>query len=117
MSKIKTREITIKQSKGGFSIGKSSKLSKKDYDFSAMQALRQLLSNEKARMLHVIKTKQPSSIYDLAKKLERGFKAVNDDVKLLQRFGFVELVPEKTKNRTRHKPQIISDNIIINIKI
>lgn len=117
MPKTKTREITIKQSKGTFSLGKGSKISKKDYDFSGMLALRQLLSNEKARMLHVIKTKHPSSIYKLAKKLERGFKAVNDDIKLLQRFGFVDLIPEKTKNRTRYKPQIISDNININIKI
>jgi len=117
MTKSRIREITIKESKGAFSIFKKSKISKKDYDFSGMQALRQLLSNEKARMLDVIKNQKPKSIYDLAKKLDRGFKSVNDDVKLLERFGFIEFIEEKTKNRIRHKPKIIVDTITININI
>ncbi|HJX51096.1 MAG TPA: hypothetical protein VJ438_06560 [Candidatus Nanoarchaeia archaeon] len=112
----KTRDISIYESKGAFFFRKS-KTTKADYDFSGIQALRQLLSNEKARILHVIKTQKPSSIYDLAKKLNRGFKAVNDDIKLLERFGFVELVEEKTKNRIRHKPEIVVDTVTINISI
>lgn len=115
--KTKTREITITESKGTFSIFKKQKASKEDYDFSGIFTLRQLLSNEKARILHVIKTQEPKSIYDLAKKLNRGFKSVNDDVKLLERFGFIDLVEEKTKNRIRHKPEIVVDMITINIKI
>tara|TARA_Y100000034_G_scaffold136499_1_gene213374 strand:- start:1159 stop:1512 length:354 start_codon:yes stop_codon:yes gene_type:complete len=117
MPKIKTREITVIESKGAFSIFKKSGTSKKDYDFSGVLALRQLLSNEKARILHTIKTQKPNSIYDLAKKLKRGFKSVNDDLKLLQRFGFIELVEEKTKNRKRHKPEIVAETIIIHLKI
>jgi predicted transcriptional regulator len=110
------REITIKRSKGAFSIFKKGS-SKENYDFSGILALRQLLSNQKARILHVIKTQEPKSIYDLAKKLSRGFKSVNDDVKLLERFGFVELVEEKTKNRIRYRPAILVDTITINVKI
>ncbi|MCK4647614.1 ArsR family transcriptional regulator [Candidatus Pacearchaeota archaeon] len=110
------REITIKGGKGAFSIFKKSS-SKENYDFSGILALRQLLSNEKARILHVIKTQKPQSIYELAKKLERGFKSVNDDVKLLERFGFIELIEEKTKNRTRHRPAIVVDTITINVKV
>ncbi|MFA4952951.1 MAG: hypothetical protein WC584_01905 [Candidatus Pacearchaeota archaeon] len=117
MTKTKTREITITESKGTFSIFKKQGTSKEDYDFSGLLALRQLLSNEKARILNVIKTQEPKSIYDLSKKLGRGFKSVNDDIKLLERFGFIELTKEKTKNRTRHKPKIVTDNIIINLKI
>ena len=93
------------------------KISKKDYNFSGLLALRQLLNNEKARMIHVIKTQNPASIYDLAKKLGRGFKAVNDDLKLLERFGFIELVAEKHQNRTRHKPQIVVDSVTIHVEI
>ncbi len=110
------REITIKGEKEAFSIFKKGSSGKK-YDFSGILALRQLLSNEKARILHVIKTRKPQSIYDLAKKLNRGFKAVNDDVKLLERFGFIELIEEKTKNRTRYRPEIVVDTITINVKI
>ena len=110
------REITIKRSKGTFSIFKKSS-SKEDYDFSGILALRQLLSNQKARILHVIKTQKPQSIYQLAKKLERGFKSVNDDVKILERFGFIELIEEKTKNRVRHRPVILVDTVTLNVKI
>jgi len=117
MARQKTREITIVESKGAFSLFKKTPESKGDYDFSGVLALRQLLSNEKARILHTIKTQNPSSIYELAKKLKRGFKSVNDDIKLLQKFGFVELSEEKTKNRKRHKPEIVADIITIHLKI
>jgi len=113
----KIREITITESKGAFSIFKWQTPTKEDYDFSGLSALRQLLSNEKARILHTIKTQKPSSIYDLAKKLGRSFKSVNDDIKLLNRFGFVELVEEKTKNRKRHKPVVVIDSLTVNVKI
>ena len=65
----------------------SAGLKKEDFDFEALSALRRLLSNEKARLLHVIKKNRPKSIYELAKILKRDFKSVNEDIKLLQRFG------------------------------
>lgn len=117
MPKTKTREISIKESKGTFSLFRDSKISKKDYDFSGLQALRQLLSNEKARVIHAIKTQNPSSIYNLAKILNREFKSVREDIKLLERFGFIEIIEEKTKNRIRHKPLIAVDSVTINVKI
>jgi|TARA_Y100000310_G_C20614174_1_gene779699 predicted transcriptional regulator len=113
----KTREITIMEKQGTFSVFKKSNVSKKNYDFSGILALRQLLSNEKARILHVIKNRKPSSIYELAKILGRGFKSVSDDIKLLERFGFIDLIEEKTKKRIRHRPEIVVDSVVINIKI
>ncbi len=121
MAKSKVREITIAESKGAFSIFKapffSKELSKEEYDFEGISSLRQLLSNEKARILHTIRTQKPKSIYDLAKMLGRGFKSVNDDLKLLKRFGFIEFVEERTKNRIRHRPEIVVDTITINVKL
>ena len=117
MAKTKTREITITDSQTGFSIFKKSSFSKQDFDFSGISALRQLLSNEKARILNAIKHRKPSSIYELAKMLNRGFKSVNDDIKLLERFGFIELTEEKTKNRVRHKPEIVVDSMTIHFRI
>jgi predicted transcriptional regulator len=110
------REITIKESKGTFALFKKIK-NKESYDFSGISALRQLLNNEKARILSTIKYENPTSLYDLAKKLGRDFKVVYEDIKLLQRFGFIEIVEEKTKNRIRHRPKITSDTITIHIKI
>jgi predicted transcriptional regulator len=117
MAKTKIREITIKESKGAFSIFKTLGVSKESYDFSGILALRQLLSNEKARILDAIKNEKPISIYGLAKKLKRGFKSVNDDIKLLERFGFIELVEEKTKDRIRYRPVLVVNKITINIEI
>jgi predicted transcriptional regulator len=117
MARTKIREITIAESKGAFSLFSTSKLNKEDYDFEGISALRNLLSNEKARILHVIKNENPLSIYDLAKKLGRGFKAVMNDLRVLERFGFIEFTEEKVKNRTRHKPEIVIDTITIHIKI
>ncbi len=112
-----TREITLKESKGAFSLFQKTTKGKEEYDFSGISALRQLLSKEKARILDVIKNEKPSSLYDLAKKLGRNFKPVYDDVRLLERFGFIEIVEEKTKNRIRHKPRIITDLVTIHVRI
>ncbi len=112
--KLKEREITIKQSKGVFSLLKTSK---RPYDFSGISELRQLLSNEKARILYIIKTNTPTSIYSLARQLNRNFKSVNEDVKILEKFGFIKLVPEKTKNRLRFCPKILVDEIVVRMRV
>ena len=86
-----------------------------DFDFSGLIDLRKLLSNEKAKILNAIKNQKPESIYSLAKILKRDFKAVNQDVKLLKKFGFIDLKPEISGKRKRLKPEIIIDTLQINI--
>ena len=114
----KTREIILVDKKGTFSI-LSKKLSgkKEEFDFKSLSSLRSVLSNEKARLLHVIKTQEPRSIYQLAKILKRDFKSVFEDIKLLERFGIIDRVLEKTGKRESHRPVITIDtlNIVINI--
>lgn len=117
MAKSKTREIEIRESKGSFSLFSKQKIRKKDYNFEGISLLRKLLSNEKARILDVLKNSKPRSIYHLSKLLERPFKAVFDDVKLLERFGFIDLIREKTKKRVRYRPEIVVDFITIKVKI
>ena len=88
--KTRIREITITDDRGAFtSFFKKITGDKSDFNFKSLSSLRSLLSNEKARLIHVIKTQNPKSIYDLSKKLGRSFKSVRDDVKLLERFGFI----------------------------
>lgn len=117
-TKTKTREITLVEESGAFNTffkrftGESA-----DYDFEGVKALRRLLSNERARMLHIVKSKKPASIYALAKFLGRDFKSVSEDIKLLERFGFIEMVSEKTGKRERLRPVIIADSIHIHVKI
>jgi predicted transcriptional regulator len=116
--KTKTREITIIDDKGTFStFFKRFYGEREEYDFKALSELRKLFSNERARILHAVKTKQPKSIYHLAKILGRTFKSVSEDIKLLEKFGFIDLIREKTGKRERIKPVIIVDSIKIEIKV
>lgn len=89
----------------------------KGYDFSEISAVRKLLSNERARLLHTIKAENPSSIYQLAKILGRDFKSVRQDVKLLERFGFLELDSGKKGKREMLKPILVTDTLNISITI
>ena len=116
--KTKTREITITDEGGAFNaFFKRFTGEKEEYDFEGISALRQLLSNEKAKLLHVIKNKNPGSIYALAKIVNRDFKSVFEDIKLLERFGFIEMLSERTGKRERLKPILVSNSININIRL
>src|SRR3989344_1669393 len=114
--KSKTREITIIDEGGTFNALFRRFSGDKDYDFEGISVLRKLLSNQRARLINTIKKKNPKSIYELAKMLERDFKSVVDDIKLLERFGFLEMVAEKTGKRRRHRPILVVDTINIKIK-
>jgi predicted transcriptional regulator len=120
-SKTKTREINIVDESGVFSTFFKRFSTEKDksenLDLDSLAALRKLLSNEKAKILHTIKTKKPNSIYELSKKLNRDFKSVSEDIKLLQRFGFIALEHAKTGKRNRLKPVVSVDKMIITIQI
>ncbi len=116
--KTKILDITITDDKGAFtSFFKRIAGDKSDYDFKGLASLRSLLSNEKARILHTIKSRNPTSIYDVAKMVQRDFKSVNDDIKMLEQFGFIDLIKEKTGNRQRLKPILIVDTVKIELKI
>lgn len=114
-TKTKIRYVDVNVNKENF----VSKLTgtKKTHDFSDVKLLRSLLSNEKARILHVLKVEKPQSIYALAKKLKRDFKSVREDIKVLEKFGFIEFHTKKTGKRESLMPVLIIDKlqIIINI--
>ena len=114
--KTRIREITITDDRGAFtSFFKKITGDRSDFNLEGLSALRSLLSNEKARMIHVIKTRNPISIYDLAKMLQRDFKSVSEDIKLLEEFGFIDLIKENTGKRERLKPIVIIDILKIEI--
>jgi predicted transcriptional regulator len=113
--KTKVRYVEINANKGGF----VSKLigSSNNHDFSDVKILRSLLSNEKSRILYILKYKEPKSIYSLAKMLKRDFKSVREDVMMLERFGFIDFVSEKTGKRESFRPMLAANNIQIVINI
>ncbi|MFZ5954979.1 MAG: hypothetical protein ACOYT4_01010 [Nanoarchaeota archaeon] len=90
---------------------------KKDCDFSDISLLRKLLSNEKSRILHIIKNEKISSIYALAKMLDRDLKSVRQDLKLLERFGFIGYYAQKTGKRQCLIPYLMIDSLKISVNI
>lgn len=115
-SESKTRVVNLYVTPTSFSsIFKRLRGEKEDYDFSGLSDLRKLLSNEKAKVLNAVKTEEPESIYRLAKILGRNFKAVRNDVDVLEKFGFIELKSEKKGERERLRPVVAIDKLQVNI--
>ena len=112
---IKSKNINLSVSEGNF-LTILSKI-RGDNKNSDISDLRQLLSNEKARLLHVAKTKQPESVYMLAKLLNRDFKSVRHDIRILEKFGMIELMSSHKKGRERLRPLVDTDQIIITINL
>jgi len=113
---IKTKSITISEKEGTFST-LFHKFKSKTPANSEIINLRQLLSNEKARLIHMIRTKKPDSIYGLAKLVNRDFKAVRQDIRLLEQFGIVELISFHKNGRELLKPIIETDKLIVTIEL
>lgn len=88
----------------------------KEVELSKVSLLRKLLTNEKARILHILKVKNPSSIYQLAKLLERDFKSVRDDVILMKKVGLISLKKESKGKRKMLKPVLNVDKLEITIE-
>jgi predicted transcriptional regulator len=114
----KTRIIDIYEKGGTFSsVFRKFSGQKKDYNYSDLSILRQLFNNEKARLLNVIKMKSPNSIYGLAKFLGKDFKTVREDIMLLKKFGFVDLIEEKSNGRIIHRPVLTANSVTIVVRI
>lgn len=114
--KQRTRIVNLSVTPGTFaSLFKRLRGKSTEYDFSQITELRQLLSNEKAKILHTIQTHNPDSIYKLARVLGREFKSVREDIKVLEKYGFIELKAESKGNRKRLKPLLAIDALQINI--
>ena len=113
----KEKTITLRQEHGAFSTFFGRSKSDESAENPEIVMIRSMLSNERARLLHVLKTKQPNSIYEFAKILGRDFKSVRQDIKLLEDLGFVEMIPIHKGGREKLKPILVIDELRINIQI
>jgi predicted transcriptional regulator len=58
--------------------------------FISVEAMRQVLTEPRLALLHVIRTRRPQSLAELAKLVQRDFKNVRADIKVLSALGLVE---------------------------
>lgn len=59
--------------------------------FTSIEAARSLLTPHRLDLLHAIRTTRPGSIYALAKIVGRNLKNVQEDLRLLQNYGLVQM--------------------------
>ncbi|MEW5745394.1 MAG: hypothetical protein AB1805_08170 [Nitrospirota bacterium] len=81
--------------------------------FTSFEAFRKALTPKRLELLHIIKTRKPSSINELARMAKRDVKNIADDVNYLERIGLIE------KKATDHKtaPVITYDKISLEIAV
>jgi len=97
---IKSREQADKEFASVFNKAQSGKkvpLQKGVY-FTSLEAVRNLLTEKRLELLHLIRQHSPKSISEIAKISGRNFKNVHTDLKILQGYGLVEIsVTKKVK--------------------
>ena len=59
--------------------------------FTSVEAFRKALTPKRMELLHIIRTKKPESMRNLARIAHRDIKNVSDDVKYLSGLGLLEL--------------------------
>ena len=115
--RVTSRTITLRADSGSFTSIFNRFTGQKEGQNSDLSLLRSLLSHEKAKILHVLKTKQPNSIYELAKIVGRDFKSVRADTRVMEEMGFVEMIPVHKGKRQKLKPLLVIDQLNINFVI
>ncbi|MCX5807038.1 MAG: ArsR family transcriptional regulator [Proteobacteria bacterium] len=81
-----------------------------------LEAMRKILTENRLRILKVIRKEHPSSVYELAKFLKRDVKNTYDDVELLAGLGLIDL--KKTKEgRERNTPVVNYEKILLEIQV
>lgn len=76
--------------------------------------MRKVITEERLRILKVIRKEHPTSIYELAKILERDIKNTFDDVQYLAEVDLIELKKSK-EGREKITPLVNYDKILLEI--
>lgn len=84
--------------------------------FENLSTFRRALTEKRLEMLHIIKKGHPSSVYELAKMLDRDIKNVTQDLEYLKDIGLVAIKRTKEK-RERVIPEVRYDEIELKIAV
>jgi predicted transcriptional regulator len=90
---------------------------REEVGFTSIEAARNFLTRERLTLLRTIRTRHPSSLYELAKMLSRDFKNVQEDIALLERHGLVRISKEPKGKRKVKVPKVLFEQITLKIAI
>jgi len=85
--------------------------------FESLKAMRKFITDERLKILKIIKKYHPCSIYELAKILKRDTKNVSDDVHYLAELGLIEIEKGKSNGREKTTPVVNYDKILLEIPV
>jgi predicted transcriptional regulator len=85
--------------------------------FENIEVMRKAITTERLRLLTVIKEQHPTSIYELAKMLNRNHKTVSGDVRYLSDLGLIEIAKGKSDNRDKTMPIVRYEKIRLEIAV
>jgi predicted transcriptional regulator len=84
--------------------------------FDSIDSMRKVLTEERLKVLRMVKKEHPASVYELAKKLKRDIKNTFNDVQFLAQAGLLELRKTKT-GREKTTPSVNYDKILLEIPL
>jgi predicted transcriptional regulator len=84
--------------------------------FTSLEAMRRVLTEKRLELLHIIKDRQPDSVYELSKIVKRDLKNINSDLELLRDIGLVSMTKAR-KGRERVIPRVNYDKIQLEIGV
>lgn len=85
--------------------------------FTSIEAARNFITRERLLLMHTIRTRHPGSLYELAKMVDRDFKNVQEDIRILERHGLVRIAKEPRGKRKVKVPQVLFEQIALRIAI
>ena len=90
---------------------------REEVGFTSIEAARNFLTRERLALMRTIRARHPGSLYELAKMVERDFKNVQEDIRILERHGLVRIVKEPRGKRKVKVPQVLFEEIALKIAI
>ena len=85
---------------------------------TSIEAARNLLTPNRLELLRAVRSGRPGSIYELAKMVRRDLKNVQDDLRLLERYGLIRMTDATSSGKRRVRvPQAVFDQIALKIAI
>jgi predicted transcriptional regulator len=90
--RIKSIETSLEEAKKTMKMIDQGEPIKKEVGvyFTSFEAFRKALTPKRIELLHIIKTRSPKSIKELAEIAQRDMKNISEDVKYLEQIGLIE---------------------------
>ncbi len=84
--------------------------------FASIESFRKALTPKRLELLHLIKTKHPRSLQELARISRRNIKSIVTDVKMLESLDLIDM-KRKKEGRRESVPTVDYDKIDLEIAV